>query len=473
MTMLAEQLNQNISNQIQNAFEKNGYVYLQGVLEKEKCAKLTDRMFKLCEEGKLTKDDQCPLSDSIYGDVVLDDILQQLAAPLSEHIGRELVPTYTYARIYRPGEILKRHIDRESCELSATVTLGHDPESEIWPIFFTMDPKDVVGSACSIDVGDLVFYKGNELTHWRPAYRGRWQVQLFFHYVDKNGPYGKTHAFDQRPALGLDANTKGRKLTDKPEGKEDSILERMENEMRDERTVVNQPTVSENSLKKLGTIYTHDPLTAQPLMVLPRFQADEVMPGAFSFHKNFKPDLAFSTEECQSIVDMGKNMYPTKATVGTEREKGSGEGNYKSEIRRVDQYGLKFNKENKWIFDKIAVAVKIANVEHFDYELLGITHELQLLNYKEDEQGFYDWHVDCGNGEAHTRKISVVVMLSNPSDYEGGELLINNFGVNSQGNSERGAVNMFPSFLLHRVNPVTKGDRWVLVSWIHGTERFR
>ena len=222
-----------------------------------------------------------------------------------------------------------------------------------------------------------------------------------------------------------------------------------------------------------GKMYSHNPLTSTPLIVLPSVENNEVIPGAISFNNTFKSDLMFTVEECQSIVDMSTKMYSSKATVGTEREKGAGEGHYQDEIRRVDQYGLNFKQESKWIFDKIAIAVKIANLDYFNYELMGITHELQLLHYKAEDKSFYDWHTDIGMGAASTRKISVVAMLSDPSDYEGGELIINNYGAEIQANPERGAINMFPSFMLHKVMPVTKGSRWVLVSWIHGSEKFR
>ena len=189
-------------------FDKNRFIYLSGVLSKEVCDRLTQHMFDLFKEGKLTKDPQCPLSDSIYGDPAFDKILGDLAGPLSSQLGVELLPCYTYARIYRPGEVLKRHTDREACEISGTLTLGFDPGSELWPIFFAKDPTDEAGTPLNIDVGDLVMYRGNELTHWRPAYRGLWQVQVFFHFVDANGPH-KEHAFDKRPGLGMKPETKG------------------------------------------------------------------------------------------------------------------------------------------------------------------------------------------------------------------------------------------------------------------------
>ena len=85
-------------------FKENKYIYLSNVLKKTDAHQLTDYMFKLYDDGKLNKDPQCPLSDSVYGDPTFDALLQSLAEPLSKQLGIELLPTYTYARIYRPGE---------------------------------------------------------------------------------------------------------------------------------------------------------------------------------------------------------------------------------------------------------------------------------------------------------------------------------------------------------------------------------
>ena len=105
-------------------FDKNGYVVLKDALNKEDCIKLTEHMFNLKREGKTEKDEQCPLSDAVYGDPIFDKILQDFAEPIGKTVGKTLLPTYTYARIYSPGEVLKKHKDRPACEISATLTLG-------------------------------------------------------------------------------------------------------------------------------------------------------------------------------------------------------------------------------------------------------------------------------------------------------------------------------------------------------------
>lgn len=421
-------------------FEKNRYVYLSDVLSKEDCAKITEHMWNLKEQGKLIQDEQCPKSWAVYGDPILDDILGRLAKPLGAQLGLELIPTYTYARIYQPGEILKRHTDRESCEISGTLTLGHDPESEIWPIFFTDDPEDTAGQCVTINIGDMVMYHGNELTHWRPAYRGRWQTQVFFHYVDANGPH-KEWAFDKRENLGTPPQQKEKRKWQDTIDKTQQIKETPQQRVLNARSIYN------------GVILD---------------DGDDISPGWTSFNESFHPEMAFTKEQCDKIISIAQTKYPAKARVGT-----GDDGRYDNNIRRVDQYTIPVKEDTRWIFDKVLSAVNLANREYYNFELAGITHELQLLHYKSDEQGFYDWHTDTGNGPACKRKLSIVAMLSDPSEYEGGQLKVNNHGQIVDGINTKGAINMFPSYMLHTVTPVTKGERWVLVIWVHGSQRFK
>ena len=211
------------------------------------------------------------------------------------------------------------------------------------------------------------------------------------------------------------------------------------------------------------------------LKVFPNFTGvmipsqDWELPGASAYHSGFRPDLVFTKEECEKIISSNAGKYATKATVGT----GEGGGKFAPNIRRVDQYDIDLKPENAWIFNKIANAVAVANHEYYKYEIMGITHGLQLLHYTGDDQSFYDWHTDVGDGNAATRKLSVSVQLSDPRSYEGGDLLVNNHGVIINTIKEQGCINMFPSYALHKVEPVTKGDRWVIVIWIHGSQRFK
>lgn len=285
-------------------FEKNRYIYLSEVLPKDVCKNLTQHMHDLHKEGKLVQDEQCPLSWSVYGDPTFDGLLEKLAKPIGDKLGVELLPTYTYARLYQPGDRLKKHTDRPSCEISGTMTLGYDPDSSLWPIFFGKDKEDP-GTSYDIDVGDLVMYRGNELVHWRPEYKGKWQAQVFFHYVDANGPH-KEWANDKRAVLGTDAETKQVKP------KEDLEPE------------------------KYPFRYHFTPNT---MAVLP--QADHV-PGYAAFFSGFKPELAFTPEECEKIIATADDKYASKARVGSEKTSKTD-----LKIRDVDQYHIGLNEDTR------------------------------------------------------------------------------------------------------------------------------
>lgn len=405
-------------------FKANRFIYLADTISKQDCEELTKHMFALQQSGQLVKDEQCPLSHSVYGDPIFDKILAELAEPLSKQLGIELIPAYTYARLYQTGESLVKHKDRESCEISGTMTLGFDPGSGIWPIFFGKNDDDVVGTPIEVGVGDIVMYRGNELNHWRPTYKGKWQVQVFFHFVDANGPH-KDFAYDKRESLGTN------------------------------------PPVKQVETPKLvdSTFKSHTLSTVVGIRT-----GDDVFPGTSTYHSQFYGEYAFTKDQCEKILEWATTLYPTKSTIGA----GDNEGKYDPSIRAVDTYTIEYSDATKWIFEKIATAVGKANADYYRYDLYGITHGLQLLHYKSSENGHYDWHMDCGDGPSAYRKISVSIPLTDRSAYEGGQLLVNNNGNEIRAIDEQGSITMFPSYLSHTVKPVTKGDRWVIVIWING-----
>lgn len=122
---------------------------------------------------------------------------------------------------------------------------------------------------------------------------------------------------------------------------------------------------------------------------------------------------------------------------------------------------------NAWVFDKLSHIVSSINAEHFGFELTGFGEPIQLSHYDETQQSHYKWHVDFGSS-GPSRKLSIVLQLSDPADYEGGQLqLFTNSDVTNIP-KKRGLITIFPSYTLHQVTPVIKGTRQTLVSWISG-----
>ena len=175
------------------------YVHLKGFLDIGNCNELTIELKRLVDAKQTTKDAQCPTSEAIHGAMAFDKLLVDLLPHFEQASGKRLYPTYSYARLYKTGEKLKIHTDRESCEISATITLGFDGEA--WPIYMG-DEGEKNASKISMGVGDAVLYRGMEKHHWRKKFKGNWQAQVFLHYVDADGPH-KEWKFDKRPSLNL------------------------------------------------------------------------------------------------------------------------------------------------------------------------------------------------------------------------------------------------------------------------------
>ena len=158
-------------------------------------------------------DQQVPNTYSHYADPVMETLLMKVLPTMQQKTGLELVPTYSYARIYKHGDILKRHKDRPSCEISTTIHLGGDP----WSIFIDGTGQDNVideykgiikpgapaGTEVMLNVGDMLVYSGCELEHWREPFKGNTCAQVFLHYNHLNGPFSEQNRFDKRPMLGV------------------------------------------------------------------------------------------------------------------------------------------------------------------------------------------------------------------------------------------------------------------------------
>ena len=156
-------------------------------------------------------DHQIPGAYSKYADWVMETLLQYMRPIMKTKTGMDLVPTYSYTRLYEKGNILHRHKDRPSCEVSTTLHLG----GEEWPIYLdptgadfvidkqTIKPGAPKGMRVDLKVGDMLIYAGCDLEHWREPFEGKVCSQVFLHYNHANGPFAKTNLLDGRPILGV------------------------------------------------------------------------------------------------------------------------------------------------------------------------------------------------------------------------------------------------------------------------------
>ena len=165
-------------------------------------------------------DKQVPETYSHYADTAMETLLLAVQPKMEKLTGIKLNPTYSYARIYKMGDVLERHKDRFSCEISTTMNLGGDE----WPIYLEAKknvglPDDGFlaktnnkGQKVILKPGDMLVYKGMILEHWREAFIGKDCAQVFLHYNNQSSPGADTNIFDSRPHLGLPSWFKGKKI---------------------------------------------------------------------------------------------------------------------------------------------------------------------------------------------------------------------------------------------------------------------
>ena len=204
------------------SFKKNKYSVLKNAISKELAAFVYQYFLNKREVARVLfdqkyispytdywgvwNDQQVPNTYSHYADMVMETLLQEVKPVMEKHTGLKLSETYSYARIYKKGDVLARHKDRYSCEISTTLNLGGDP----WPIY--LDPTGKVSQAgieVNLNQGDMLIYSGCDLEHWREEFEGQDCGQVFLHYNKANSKNAKKNKFDGRPFVGLPTWFKG------------------------------------------------------------------------------------------------------------------------------------------------------------------------------------------------------------------------------------------------------------------------
>jgi len=145
---------------------------------------------------------------------------------------------------------------------------------------------------------------------------------------------------------------------------------------------------------------------------------------------------------------------------------GNPTGDDLAKIRRSHLSWLEKTPETAWVFEKLGHIASALNAQYYRFDLTGFGEPIQLTNYNQSEQGMYGWHQDY-NAKI-SRKLSLVLQLTDPSQYEGGNLQVATGGQPQTVRKQRGLVAAFPSYVLHQVTPVTSGSRQSLVAWISG-----
>jgi PKHD-type hydroxylase len=203
-----------------------------------------------------------------------------------------------------------------------------------------------------------------------------------------------------------------------------------------------------------------EPIAVRPQLtrpVAPDYEPVQLHPGVFS------------DRQCERIIELGCSLPSDDAGL----EGAAGESTSDVSLRRSRTAWIPYDESSAWIYRKLALVAERAN-RRYRFELTGFEEDLQFTSY--DRPGaFYTWHQDGLDATVANRKLSLVVQLSDPSEYEGAELEVfatvehsHRDGSAGDRNAARGTVVVFPSFELHRVCPLRSGVRHSLVSWVSG-----
>ena len=211
-------------------FKKNKYTIIKQAISKDLATfianyfRMQKQVYDTCKAARYFspfetilgyyegEDEQIPNTYSSYSNIAMETLLLKCQPGMEKATGLKLYPAYTYARIYKKGDELKRHKDRFSCEISTTMNLGGDD----WPIYlepnsklggviegFGYVSKNTKGIRVDLKPGDMLVYRGCELEHWREKFKGKECVQVFLHYNNRKTPGAKDNMFDKRLHLGL------------------------------------------------------------------------------------------------------------------------------------------------------------------------------------------------------------------------------------------------------------------------------
>ena len=165
-----------------------------------------------------------------------------------------------------------------------------------------------------------------------------------------------------------------------------------------------------------------------------------------------------SDTEIDNIQNLVSNLQsePGKA--------GNGKEIRRSKVKWIEEG----NSNNTWIFSKLKNVIETVNSDVWRYNLKGWNDNIQYAEYSEEDQGYFDWHLDLGVNIHSHRKLSMTIQLTDENDYQGGDF--QTFTAYNPINQPptKGTLIIFPTFILHRVTPVTHGVRKSLVWWVGG-----
>jgi len=385
--------------------EKNNYIYIPRFIDPERARKISREYESYSEHYELGGDDQAPNSRSMYDYKQALELLCELTPRVSEFSGLTVLPTYSYIRVYQTGDDLKKHSDRDSCEISVTLNLGGDCD---WPIYIER-PDGSVASVI-MQPGDAMLYLGCKADHWRDPIPGTKYIQVFLHYVDSDGPRAKFY---------FDKDRKGD--------------EHLRNNFVIPRISVKHELIDYSKMPRDIREFIKVFDDAIPLDLCDRIIEE------YRNNKNW-----------ESAAVGGGVVNDSVRRVNTIRIDDPSVIYLNFDVRQRLNFGM--HESIFYAIQKFRQIAPSMNAEN--------NSGYSLLRYNEGD--FYKEHTDSWIGDP--RHVSCSFHLND--DYEGGEFAFLNREFKIK--AKKGSLVMFPSNFMfpHEILPVTKGTRYSIITWI-------
>jgi Rps23 Pro-64 3,4-dihydroxylase Tpa1-like proline 4-hydroxylase len=402
---------------------ENNYIVIPNFISKSKAKILCEEYKNYCKLNNISGDEQVIDSQSSYNYISFLELLCEKTQEVSSILEETVLPTYTYARVYRNKNELKRHTDRDACEISLTLHLHGD---QPWKIYI----KNPEGEEKSVILhpGDAMLYLGKTAEHWRNEYVGDEYTQVFLHYVRSRGECSYAY-FDNKDKDSLDKKIESNYTDDKHEDKLplEIINENKEStSLQTEKNMNSNTSLSRSKLEDYIKVFDD---------ILPEEFCDEII----NEYKN-TDEWKFTSISAESKVD--KNIRNCTSILISNHQLNS------SIRKKIDESLFEYSKK----------CVKNYSDLFPNFEI-NIDTGYELLKY--DTGGFYVQHTD--SFKEQQRSVSCSFILND--DYGGGEFAF--FNREMIVKAAKGSVIMFPSNFMypHEIMPVLDGTRYSIITW--------
>jgi hypothetical protein len=407
---------------------KNNYIVIPGFISSYKALELSKEFEEHCRSENLSGDSQSPNSHAKYNYISFLELLCEKTQEISSILEETVLPTYAYSRVYLNGSVLKKHTDRDACEISLTLHLGGDKP---WPIYIQTpsgEEKSIV-----LNPGDAMMYLGKIADHWRNEYDGKTYTQVFLHYVRSRGDCSYVY-FDKEKENKEKDIAKNTNF----ENVEDKNIENMSNMDKENQETevlkVISPlklTVPQSRTKLEDYIHVFDD-------IIPKHFCEEIL-SEYKFSNNWSDALVGgghinkSSRNCNQILISDAPIISENNDVRRSID---------DRLHKCLRDAIEKYKENHPTFN------------------IGIDTGYQLLRYNEGE--YYIQHVDSFVDQQ--RSLSCSINLN--EDYDGGEFGF--FDREIMIRTKAGSVIMFPSNFMypHEIMPVESGTRYSIITWL-------